>query len=65
MCGDKLGNEAMVPSKFKKNMHNAHIAIYAKNWFEEKTNPSNKFTKLITVSEEAQEASYIIAKIVL
>ena len=70
VCGKKLVNTAMVPSKLKRHFTTNHSHLlhkttdYFKRLLESQVQQSRVFEKKVTVSEKAQEASYLVAELV-
>ncbi|XP_064096477.1 zinc finger BED domain-containing protein 5-like [Macrobrachium nipponense] len=71
ICGDKLANEAMVPSKLKRHLtlkHN-HLANKPRSYFKgllsEQKQQSVMLSKKVKVSDKAQEAGYFVAELVV
>lgn len=70
VCGEKLSNEAMVPSKLKRHLITKHSFAaekpidYFKRLASNQNSQSSKFTKQSTISEKAQEASYAVAELI-
>jgi hypothetical protein len=70
VCGEKLANEAMVPSKLKRHFLSKHQQLQGKSkeYFErlinQQTQQATLFEKKIRVSDKAQLASYKVAEIV-
>lgn len=70
VCGDKLSNEAMVPSKLKHHFRTKHGQLSDKhvNYFKRLLNSRSKqavrFVKKVTISDKAQHASFLVAEIV-
>ena len=70
VCGEKLANQAMVPSKLKRHLHTKHSHLcekpieYFKRLIADQTRQSQQLTKITTISDKAQEASYAVADIV-
>ncbi|XP_068237211.1 protein FAM200B-like [Palaemon carinicauda] len=69
ICGDKLANEAMVPSKLKRHLTLKHNHLANKPWsyFEgllsEQKQQSAMLSKKVKVADKAQEASYLVAEL--
>ena len=69
-CGKNLVNTAMVPSKLKRHFTTNHSQLlhkttdYFKRLLESQVQQSKFFEKKVTVSETAQEASYLVAELV-
>lgn len=70
ICGEKLSNEAMVPSKLKRHLSTKHSHLIDKNitYFQRllksQTQQSKNMTKIVKISDKSQEASYIVAELV-
>lgn len=70
VCGEKLSNESMVPSKLKRHFSTKHSHLVDKNasYFQRllksETQQSAKMTKIVTISDKTQEASYLVAELV-
>lgn len=70
VCGEKLSNESMVPSKLQRHFTSKHSSLQDKelNYFErlveQQSKQRNVFTKIMTVSERAQRASIEVAEII-
>uniref|UniRef100_A0A0P4VZP1 Uncharacterized protein n=1 Tax=Scylla olivacea TaxID=85551 RepID=A0A0P4VZP1_SCYOL len=70
ICGDKLANEAMVPSKLKRHLSlkHGHLANKPRSYFEGLLNEQKQqrvmLSKTVKVSDKAQEASYLVAELV-
>ncbi|KAL4090794.1 hypothetical protein QTP88_025569 [Uroleucon formosanum] len=70
VCGEKLSNEAMVPSKLKRHLFTKHSHLIDKNitYFQRLLNSQNKQSKIMTtivkISDKSQEASYVVAELV-
>ncbi|XP_025417424.1 zinc finger BED domain-containing protein 5-like [Sipha flava] len=70
VCGEKLSNESMVPSKLKRHFSTKHSHLVDKNasYFQRllksETRQSEKMTKIVTISDKTQEASYLVAEFV-
>lgn len=70
VCGKKLANTAMVPIKLKRHFTSNHSNLSKKNvdYFQRllksQNNQSRVFEKTVTVSDKAQEASYLVAELV-
>lgn len=69
VCGGKSAKQDMVPSKLKRHLHTKHSHLcekpneYFKRFIADRTCQA-KQTKITTISDKAQEASYGITKIV-
>ncbi|XP_063785805.1 zinc finger BED domain-containing protein 5-like [Pseudophryne corroboree] len=70
VCGEKLANQAMVPSKLKRHLHTKHSHLckkpieYFNRLLAEQKRQAKQWAKITTVSDKAQEASYAVAEIV-
>jgi len=70
VCGDKLSNEAMVPSKLKRHFRTKHGQLsdkhidYFKRLLSCRSKQALRFTKKVTISDKAQQASFLVAEIV-
>lgn len=70
ICSEQLSNEAMVPSKLKRHLLTKHAFAaekpveYFKRLLSNQSTQASIFTKLSSVSEKAQEASYTVAELV-
>ena len=70
VCGDKLGNESMVPNKLKRHFTSkyGHLSEKPVEYFIQLSNSiknqSTAFTKRMKTSDKAQEASYLVAQII-
>lgn len=70
VCGCKLSNSAMVPSKLQRHLLTNHpsLSIKDKSYFQKSLSSKSKqvkvFEKQIGVSEKAQIASYEIAELI-
>jgi hypothetical protein len=70
VCGEKLSNESMVPSKLKRHLSSkpGHLLGKDKNYFSQLLSLEEKQTKAMvrraTISEKAQLASYKISEII-
>lgn len=70
ICGERLSNEAMVPSKLKRHLTTKHkFAVdkpmeYFKRILSGETSQAKVFIRQKTLSDKAQEASYAVAELV-
>lgn len=70
ICGEKLSNEAMVPSKLKRHLTTKHKFAadkpleYFKRILSGETMQAKVFTKQKSIADKAQEASYAVAELV-
>lgn len=70
ICSDQLSNEAMVPSKLRRHLLTKHAFAAEKplEYFERllsnQSTQASTFTKLSSISEKAQEASYTVAELI-
>ena len=70
VCGIKMSNESMVPSKLGKHFKNKHSYLqnkptsYFKRMSEQLTKTANSFKSIVTVSDKAQIASYQVSELV-
>ncbi|CAI6348387.1 unnamed protein product [Macrosiphum euphorbiae] len=68
VCGEKLSNKAMVPSKLKRHLLTKHSHLIDKNitYFQRLLNSQNKqsknMTTIVKISDKSQEASYVVAE---
>jgi hypothetical protein len=68
VCGEKLASQAMVPSKMKRHLHTKHSHLcekpneYFKRLLVDHTYQAKQWTKITTIFDKAQEASYAIAE---
>ena len=68
VCGKKLVNTAVVPSKLKRHFTTNHSHLfhkttdYFKRLLESQVQQSKVFEMKVTVSEKVQEASYLVAE---
>jgi len=70
VCGQKLPNEAMVPTKLRRHVITNHsilqtkTMVYFQRLLQANSRQRKLFQKAMTVSERAQLASYEVAEIV-
>ena len=70
ICGKKMPNEDMVPSKLSRHFVTKHSQLQHKNLnyfqrlLEQQSKQKTAFQILLTVSEKAQAASYDVAKMI-
>lgn len=70
ICSEQLSNEAMVPSKLKRHLLTKHAFAaekpveYFKRLLLNQSAQASTFTKHSSVSEKAQEASYVVAELI-
>jgi hypothetical protein len=70
VCGEKLANQAMVPSKMKRYLHTKHshlcekLTEYFKRLIADQTQQAKQWTNITTNSDKAQEARNATAKTV-
>lgn len=70
ICGEQLSNESMVPSKLKRHLLTKHAFAaekpveYFKRLLSNQSTQASTFTKLSSVSDKAQEASYAVAELI-
>ncbi|XP_068205224.1 zinc finger BED domain-containing protein 5-like [Palaemon carinicauda] len=70
VCGDKMSNESMVPSKLKKHLTSKHSSlqdkdlVYFQRLLDQQSKQRNVFEKTMTASERAQLASIEVAGII-
>jgi hypothetical protein len=69
VCGDKLANQTVVPSKLKRHLHTKHSHLCKKSGenfkrlIADQTRQAKQRTRITTISDKAQETSYAAAKI--
>ena len=70
VCGQKLPNEAMVPTKLRRHIITNHsnlqtkTMVYFQRLLQANSRQRKLFQKSMTVSERAQSASYEVANII-
>ena len=70
VCGKKLANTAMVPAKLKRhfNTNHSHLSNKTVDYFRRLLDSQQKLRKVfkrkVTISDKAQEASYLVAELV-
>ncbi|XP_068220474.1 zinc finger BED domain-containing protein 5-like [Palaemon carinicauda] len=70
VCGDKMSNESMVPSKLKRHLTSKHSSlqdkdlVYFQRLLDQQSKQRNVFEKTMTASERAQLASIEVAEII-
>lgn len=70
VCGEKLSNSSMVPSKLKRHLSTNHSHLESKdqNYFKRMMTMQSKqvkyFEKKVTVSDKSQIASYKVAELI-
>lgn len=70
VCGCKMSNESLLPSKLNKHFQTKHShlqgksASYFKRLSEQQTKTANSFKSKMTVSEKAQIASYEVSELI-
>ena len=70
VCGKQLSNAAMAPAKLKRHFTTNHSnmsnksADYFKRLLETQRKQSAAFVSKVSVSENAQEASYLVAELI-
>jgi len=70
VCGDKLSNESMNPSKLKRHFLTNHQNLagkkqdYFKRLLTLQSEQKKTFKKAVTISDKAQEASFLVAELV-
>lgn len=70
VCGEKLGNQGMVPGTLKTHLHTKHSHLrekafeYFKRLVADQTRQDKQWTKITSVSAKTEEASCAVAGIV-
>ncbi len=70
VCGKKLANTAMVPAKLKRHFstNHSHLSNKTVDYFRRLLDSQQKqrkvFERKVTISDKAQEASYLVAELV-
>ena len=70
VCGYKMANESLVPSKLTKHFKTRHSHLqdksvnYFKRLLEQQTTAANSFKNQVTISEKAQIASYKVSELI-
>ena len=70
VCGKKLANTAMAPAKLKRHFttNHSHLSNKTVDYFRRLLDSQQKqrkvFEKKVTISDKAQEASYLVAELV-
>jgi hypothetical protein len=70
VCGEKLANQAMVKSKLKRHLRTKHSHLckkptaHFKRLTADQTRQTKQWTKIRTISDKAEEASYAVTEIV-
>ncbi|KAL4121592.1 hypothetical protein QTP88_014077 [Uroleucon formosanum] len=70
VCGEKLSNSSMAPSKLNRHLitNHSHLESKDQNYFKELMTSQSKqkkyFEKKVTVSDKAQIASYKVAELI-
>lgn len=70
VCGCKMSNESMLPSKLSKHFQTSHCSLqgkdvsYFKRLLEQQTKQAVVFKSRATVSEKAQIASYEVSEMI-
>ena len=70
ICGEKMSNKGMVPSKLSRHFVTKHSQLQDKNLnffrrlLEQQSKEKTVFKKWLTVSEKAQAASYDVAEMI-
>ena len=70
VCGCKMSNESMLPSKLSNHFQTSHRSLqgkdvsYFKKLLEQQTKQAVTFKSLATVSEKAQIASYEVSEMI-
>ncbi|XP_068247742.1 zinc finger BED domain-containing protein 5-like [Palaemon carinicauda] len=70
VCGDKMSNESMVPSKLRRHLTSKHSSlqdkdlVYFQRLLDQQSKQRNVFEKTMTASERSQLASIEVAEII-
>jgi len=70
VCGIRLANESMVPTRLKRHLHtkHGHLEVKPIEHFQRLLKTHSKqvssLKKVVTVSDKAQEASFLVAELV-
>lgn len=70
VCGCKMSNESLLPSKLSKHFQTKHShlqgksASYFKRMLEQQTEAASSFKNVMTFSEKAQIASYEVSELI-
>ena len=70
VCGMKMANESMVPSKLAKHFKNKHSNLqdkptsYFQRMSEQQQKTASSFKSIVTVSDKAQIASYQVSELI-
>lgn len=70
VCGCKMSNESMLPSKLSKHFQTSHCSLqgkdvnYFKRLLEQQTKQAFAFKSRVTLSEKAQIASYEVSEMI-
>ena len=70
LCGMKMSNESMVPSKLGKHFKNKHSYLknkptsYFKRMSEQLTKTTNSFKSIVTAFDKVRNASYQVSELI-